>query len=252
MSAAAPVDLSVVVPAYNEEERIAATLTRSVAYLAEQHPAHEILVVDDGSTDGTAALVRWLIGHARVPGRLERGLPRVRLLGEAANHGKGYAVRKGMLAARGRRRLFMDADLSTPIEELEGLCAALESGCDVAIGSRGLPESDLIRRQSALRERMGKTFNLILKGLGLTAFADTQCGFKLFTGAAAEDLFGRATVDGFAFDVEILSLAQPAYEVREIPVAWENAPQSRVSPGRDSLQMLADVLRLRQRGGGSR
>ena len=242
-----PLELSVVIPAYNEEERIGATLNRAAAWLEAHHPRHEVLVVDDGSTDGTVALVRSLAAQSRQPGRRVRGLPTVRLLGDGRNRGKGHAVRAGMLAARGERRLFMDADLSTPIEELDKLWAALDEGFDVAIGSRGLPDSDLLRRQSPLRERMGKTFNLLVRGLILPGFSDTQCGFKLFTGAAAEDLFGRATVDRFAFDVEILSMAAERYRVLEVPVRWENSLQSKVSPGRDALQMLLDVVRLRRR-----
>jgi len=235
--------LSVVIPAYNEEARLGATLERAATWLAERRPDHEVIVVDDGSTDGTGTLVRGLSCF---------GEGDLRLLSYADNRGKGYAVRRGMLAARGARRLFMDADLSTPIGELDKLWAALDSGADVAIGSRGLPDSDLVRRQSPLRERMGKTFNLIVRSLLLGGFSDTQCGFKLFTAAAAEGLFSRATVDGFAFDVEVLLLALDRYDVREIPVVWENSPLSRVSPGRDALQMLRDVVRLRLRRGGRR
>ena len=234
------VQLSVVFPAYNEEPRLGATLERTTGWLAEHLPDYEVLVVDDGSADGTAALVRSQEGS---------GDGRVTLLTYPDNRGKGYAVRRGMLAASGARRLFMDADLSTPIEELHKLWAALDAGADVAIGSRGLPDSDLVRRQSPLRERMGKTFNLIVRSLLVGGFSDTQCGFKLFSAAAAEDLFSRATVDRFAFDVEILLLALERYEVREIPVCWENSPLSRVSPGRDALQMFLDVVRLRLRRG---
>jgi dolichyl-phosphate beta-glucosyltransferase len=233
-------ELSVIVPAYNEEGRLGDTLRTASGYLAEHHPAHELLVVDDGSTDGTVALVRGI----------QAELEAIRLIESDGNHGKGHAVRSGMLAARGDRRLFMDADLSTPMEELPKLLAALDAGADVAIGSRGLPESDLRKRQNLLRENMGKTFNLLVRALVGAGFRDTQCGFKLFRREAAEDLFGRSSLEGFAFDVELLLLARGRWKVSEVPIAWVNSPHSKVSPLLDSARMLADVCRLRLKGVG--
>lgn len=240
-------EISVVVPAFNEAARIHLTLRRTLDYLERQHPRFEILVVDDGSTDATAQIVQ----------DLARGRSDLRLLSLGSNRGKGAAVRCGMAEARGRARLFMDADLSTPIEELDKLLFYLrapdgaaprggDAGSDVVIGSRGLRESDVRARQSLARETMGKTFNLIVRSLVMGGIRDTQCGFKLFTAAAATDLFARQTLDGFAFDVEVLMLANElGYSVREVPIVWYHAPNSKVSPLTDSPRMLRDVLKLR-------
>jgi len=229
--------LSVVVPSFQEERRLGPTLDRLHAYLASRGQAFEILVVDDGSTDRTGdvaqgAATRW---------------SEVRLLPLGRNRGKGAAVRAGVLDAKGDPILVTDADLSTPIEELEKLQARLEAGADIAIGSRALPESDLQVRQNILRETMGKTFNRIVRGLGMLGFRDTQCGFKLYRAGPARDLFSRSRVDGFAFDVETLLLADGLYRVDEVPVVWRNDAASRVSPLKDSLRMLRDVLRLKLR-----
>jgi dolichyl-phosphate beta-glucosyltransferase len=233
--------LSVVIPAYNEEARIGPTVARVVAYLtarADLAGAWEILVVDVGSRDRTLEVAR-----AAAPDE-----PRVRLLAQPANRGKGAAVRAGVLAATGARVLFSDADLATPIEELAKLEARLDAGADIAIASRALPDSDIVVRQHRLRETMGRTFNVILRALmrgTIGGIRDTQCGFKLFTAAAAADLFGAATVDGFAFDVELLILARGRYRIDEVPVTWRHVDESKVSPGRDAAKMLADVVRLR-------
>lgn len=246
-------EISIVVPAFNEAARIHLTLRRTLDHLERHHPRFEIIVVDDGSTDATAQIV----------GDLARGRSDLRVVTLPQNRGKGAAVRRGMLEARGRARLFMDADLSTPIEELDKLLLYLrapggvrapdgaarssaDAGADVVIGSRGLRESDVRARQSRPRETMGKTFNLIVRALVIGGIRDTQCGFKLFTAAAAEDLFARQNLDGFAFDVEVLMLAKErGYSVREVPIVWYHAPHSKVSPVTDSPRMLRDVLKLR-------
>jgi len=233
--------LSVVVPAFNEARRLAPTLERLVDYFGSctaDGPV-EVIVVDDGSDDETAAVAARLALEHRL----------IRCLSYKPNRGKGYAVRMGMLAARGQRRLFSDADMSTPIEDLDRLQAALDGGADVAIGSRALSESILTRRQPVYREMMGRTFNLIVRAVGVSGIKDTQCGFKLFTAAAAEELFALATLDGFAFDVEILLLAQGRYRVAEVPVHWAHQDASRVSLGGDSARMLLEVLRVRARLG---
>lgn len=227
-----PPSLSVVIPAYNEEARLGPTVERVLAYLAARGGDTELVVVDDGSKDGTAALAR--AGGARV-------------IVQPANRGKGAAVRTGMLAATGSRVLFSDADLATPIEELAKLEARLDAGDDVAIGSRALRDSDIRVRQHWMRESMGRGFNLIVRALLLGGIRDTQCGFKLFTREAAQDLFGRATIDGFAFDVEILWLARGRFRVVEVPVVWRHVEESKVSPGTDAARMFADIVRLRLR-----
>ncbi len=210
------------------------------AFLKDRGRTYEIVVVDDGSTDGTADQA---LGAAR-------GDRAIHVLRLAVNRGKGGAVREGMLAAAGDRRLFMDADLSTPPDQLDLLWDALDSGADIAIGSRGLPASDLKVRQTPAREGMGRTFNLLVRCLAVSGIADTQCGFKLFRGGAAEHVFSQSTMNGFAFDVEVLALARRAgLSIAEIPVAWSHREASKVSPVTDAPRMLADLLRIRRRLG---
>jgi dolichyl-phosphate beta-glucosyltransferase len=233
MVTAAPA-LSIVIPAFNEESRLGPTVRRIVEFAATSGRSHEIIVVDDGSTDGTNALAR----------RIAEDHPSVRVVSQA-RQGKGAAVRAGVLAASGDRILFSDADLSTPIEEVEKLEAALEGGNDVAIASRAAPGADIRVRQHPVREMMGRTFNSLVRVIAVSGFADTQCGFKLFTREAARELFGRSRVDGFAFDVEILWLARGRYRVAEVPVVWRHVEESRVSPGRDAARMFVDLVRIR-------
>jgi len=231
--------LSVVIPAFNEEERLGPTLARITEYLAARGEPWEVIVADDGSTDRTRE-----IAAAAGAGVHVVALP--------ANRGKGAAVRAGVMAAAGDRILFCDADLATPIEELERLGAELDRGADIAIASRALTGADIAVRQHPMREAMGRTFNLVVRALILGGIKDTQCGFKLFSRDAARDLFGRATVDGFAFDVEILWLARGQWRVAEIPVTWRHVEQSKVSPGVDALRMFLDIVQLRLRHGARR
>jgi len=231
-----PVELSVVIPAYNEAERIGPTLDRIGSYLGARGFAAEILVVDDGSTDATAELVA---GH---------GARDLRLIRQGENRGKGAAVRRGVEESRGRRVLLCDADLSTPIEELVSLESRLADGADLAIGSRGLDDSAVRRHQPLYRELMGKTFNRIIRCLGIRGVRDTQCGFKLLDGDVARRLFAELVTDGFAFDVELIWLARRAgYRVDEVGVEWWNSPGSRVDPIADSLAMIRDVALMRWR-----
>ncbi|MFC1601307.1 dolichyl-phosphate beta-glucosyltransferase [Candidatus Sumerlaeota bacterium] len=231
------IHLSIIIPAHNEERRLGATLAAIGRYLEEQDFAAEALVVDDGSGDGTVELAESFA--ERLP---------LRVIALEQNRGKGHAVRTGMLEARGAWRLFSDADLSTPIEELDKFWSVAKKGGEVVIGSRALPESDVTVHQSWLRELMGRTFNLILRTLGLSGIRDTQCGFKLFSAAAAEQIFAEVSVDGFAFDVEALMLARRhGFDIREVPVKWVNSPDSKVSIVGDPLRMFWDVLRLRLR-----
>ena len=229
-------DLAIVIPAFNEEARIDASLSEVGRFLSESGRQAEVLVVDDGSSDRTAERVV----HA------SQADSRIRLLRLPHNRGKGAAVRTGVMAAVADRVLVSDADLSTPLAEIAKLEDAIERGHDVAIGSRGLSTSDIRRRQPFYREAMGKTFNRIIRTVLLDGFEDTQCGFKLFPRDIAHDLFRLQRVDGFAFDVEILLLARDrGLRIAEVPVQWSHAPHSKVSAIGDSSRMLADVLRLR-------
>jgi len=230
--------LSVVIPAYNEALRLPQTLREAYPWLQEQFDDDfELIVVDDGSTDNTVAAVE----------ALQSEMPQLRLERQIPNGGKGAAVRRGMLAARGEIRLFMDADHSTHVRETAKVLPQIEGGAAVVIASRQHPESVLPVRQGWLRERMGKTFNLIMRTLVGLPFADTQCGFKAFTAAAAESLFTRQKLDGFSFDVELLWLAHRArMPVAEIPVEWINEANSRVRLLADPLKMFRDVLLIRR------
>lgn len=224
--------LSVVIPAYNEEARLPATLARVRAYLDARGAPYQVLVVNDGSSDRTAELAR------------AQGGP-VELLHHAQNRGKGHAVRAGMLAAAGERRLMTDADLSTPIEELPKLEAELARGFDIAIGSRAVAGARIEVRQPFYREAMGRLFNRLVQGLLLPGLCDTQCGFKLFTAAAAGAAFGPARLDGFSFDVEALYLARrQGLRVAEVPVVWRNDAATRVGLSGGARAFL-DLVRIR-------
>lgn len=230
-------ETTIVIAAYNEEQRLPDTLVKIQSYLAATEHHAEIVVVDDGSTDSTAALVQ----------ALSEQIPGLRLISYPRNRGKGYALRKGVLSSRGKVVLVTDADLSTPIEELETLRPHLHShGHHIAIGSRALPLSEIVQAQPAWRRGMSRTFNRMVKFLVLDDFKDTQCGFKLFSGEVARSLFHKARIDRFAYDVEILALAKnQGYRVAEVPIKWKNSTASKVRPVLDSLQMLADLVKIR-------
>jgi dolichyl-phosphate beta-glucosyltransferase len=223
----------VVVPAYNEAGRIGQTLERLDAFSRSLSSAVEIVLVDDGSGDGTAAVVE----RAAL-----RNLSLIRL---PRNVGKGGALRAGVAATAGTEVLISDADLSAPIDEYHRLRPHLDEA-DLVLGSRALAESQITRRQPWHREAMGKTFNWLVRTLVIGGFHDTQCGFKLLRGEIARELFGAMKIDRFAFDVELVWLAvRRGYVVREVGVTWHDSPQSRVHPLRDSSRMLADILRIR-------
>lgn len=236
--------LTVVVPAYNEASRIDAGLKRILEYLnAFSHPqvcarTSELIVVVDGGSDDTLRRA-----EAATPGRVS-----MRVIHNHVNYGKGFSVRQGMLAAQGRYVLFSDADLSTPIEEVERLIAALEAGADVAIGSRSIPGADVRVRQPLWRESMGRVFNWFVQRLALPGIIDSQCGFKCFRGEVAGRIFERQRLNGFAFDVEVLLIARLlGYRIVEVPVVWIDDSKSSVHPIYDSAHMLLDLVRIRWR-----
>ena len=229
----APVSLSVVIPAFNEEKRLPGTLAKVLSFLRARGETFEVVVVDDGSSDRTAEVA-------------QSAGPEVRVLKNPGNRGKGYSVRNGMLNAKGAWRLMSDADLSTPIEDLDTLRAALD-GAEIAIASRAVTGANVEKHQSLMRESSGRFFNLIVRLLHLPGIKDTQCGFKLFSAAAAEAAFRDSKLDGFAFDVEALVLARRAgFKVREVAVTWRNDEQTRVSFGR-GLAAFVDLFRLKFR-----
>lgn len=231
-----PPTLSLVVPAFNEEKRLPVSLARISEWLGSRTPplSVEVLVVDDGSADRTAAVAE----------KTASGLGlNVRVLRLPENRGKGAAVRAGVLAAEGEQVLVTDADLSTPIEEVEKLLAA---GTPVAIGSRAVDATLVKQRQSIFRVASGKAFNLAVRVLVVSGIRDTQCGFKLFRRDAAREVFSRASVDRFAFDVEALLLARRlGYPIAEVPVLWFNSPDTRVGFG-GGLEAFAALFRIRR------
>lgn len=233
-------DLSLVIPAYNEALRLPSFLKRVDAYLNIKGLSYEVIVVDDGSQDNTAALVDMLSNR----------LSHLRLIRSACNAGKGAAVRLGMQAAQGQLQLFADADGATPIEEFDRLEQAVTQGADIAIGSRALASQD--RRYTVCarwhRSILGFLFNAVVQRLGLDGIHDTQCGFKLFQRPVAQDLFSVAGVNGYGLDLELLYIAKRrGYRIAEVPVNWSDQPGSKVRPFRDGLAMLQDLLSVRCR-----
>ncbi|MGH7867422.1 MAG: dolichyl-phosphate beta-glucosyltransferase [Candidatus Dormibacteraceae bacterium] len=229
--------LSVVIPAYNEAERLPVTVEKIRDYLLKQNESFELILVDDGSADRTQVLME----------ELSEALSEVRMVALEQNRGKGRAIAEGVRVARGERILFSDADLSTPIEELFKLEQALEAGADIAIGSRAIRGGAELE-QHFYRRVMGRTLNLLVRIVLLRGLLDTQCGFKLFRAEVAHSLFEQLYTDGFAFDIEILRRAQQAgYRIAEVPVSWFNSESSRVSPIRHSFQVLRDLAILRLR-----
>jgi dolichyl-phosphate beta-glucosyltransferase len=229
-------EISIVVPAYNESTRLGRTLDQILDFVRECEWAAEIIVVDDGSRDGTAELVREYARHNAI----------VRLVQNPGNRGKGYSVRNGVLHARGAIILFSDADLSSPIEEATKLIEALEAGADVAIGSRWVQSELQTHRQSVARQMMGRAFNVLLRLLLSLDFKDTQCGFKAFRRGAAHALFSSQTIEGWGFDPEILFLARRmGLKVAEVPVVWAHDEGTRIHPIVDGSKMAIEIMRIR-------
>ena len=227
---------SIVIPAYNESARIPATLESVVSCIRTRGWEAQVLVVNDGSTDATADVVRAFAQRA----------PEVRLIENPGNRGKGYSVRAGMLAARGEVALFTDSDLSAPIEEAERLFAAIAEGADIAIGSRWLQRDRQTQRQPLYRQFFGRCFNAVTRTVMGLRFADTQCGFKAFTRAAAQTVFRLQSIERWGFDPEILFIAlKRGYWIIEVPVSWAHDERSRMSYLRDGIKMLEELAIVR-------
>lgn len=227
---------SIILPAYNESERLATSLPKVLEYISQRGLNAEVIVVNDGSKDETADIVRrFAVAH-----------PIVRLLENPGNRGKGYSVRNGMLHAQGDVLLFSDTDLSSPISEADKLFAALSSGADIAIGSRWLRRELQTERQPLLRQLYGRMFNLGLRVVLGLDFRDTQCGFKAFTRQAAQIIFSRQHIERWGFDPEILFLARKfKLKTVEVPVEWAHDHRSKINPLRDGLRMGREVLEVR-------
>lgn len=232
------IDLSIIIPAYNEQWRLPSTLIDIIDFLDTQSRSYEIIVVDDGSTDQTEETVR----------KFERMRPCIRHIRLPQNQGKGHAVRTGVLNSYGRLVLFTDADGATSIRELGRLEEALNEGADIAIGSRAVSSSQTSVQTSFHRRYLGRAFNFFVNLLVLPDVEDTQCGFKLFRAPAAQFLFERQLSNGFSFDVEILLIARKVgLSTREVAINWTNVPGSKVNLVRDSVMMALDMLRFRLR-----
>lgn len=230
------IDLSVVIPAYNEESRILPTLESVHAFLNKNFPAFEIIVVNDGSRDSTSQVVTEFAKH-------HEG---VRLIAYEVNKGKGYAVRVGMLAASGNLILMNDADGSSPIQEVLRLKEAMENGADIVIASRAKEDPTRVVKALAYRTYMGNTFNSIVQWLLLPGLKDTQCGFKLFKRPVAQDIFSCSRIDGYAFDVEVLYIAKCRnYKIVEIAIDWTNVTGSKINVLVDSAKMLFQVIKVK-------
>jgi dolichyl-phosphate beta-glucosyltransferase len=227
---------SIILPAYNESARIAATLDKILAHGTQCGWNLEVIVVNDGSSDDTAEIVR---GY-------ETRHTRLRLLENPGNRGKGFSVRNGMLHAQGDILLFSDADLSSPIEEADKLFAAIAKGADIAIGSRWIDSRLQIRRQPMHRRVFGRIFNLALRIVLGLQFKDTQCGFKAFTRRSAQAIFPQQKIERWGFDPEVLYLARKfGFTVSEVPVAWSHREGTRIHPLRDGIRMFGELLRVR-------
>ena len=227
---------SVVIPAYDEAARLPAYLSQVLLFFEERGEPFEVLVVDDGSRDGTSEKVR----------EFQRATDRVRLISLPENRGKGYAVRTGMVNASGDLRLFTDADGATPIAELPRLEAEIRAGADIAVGSRILEDPSVVIQTRWHRKAVGQCFNWIVRAMGVSAVTYTQCGFKLFRGPVAESLFRALRTDGFGFDVEMILLAQRrGYRIAEVPINWADQPGSKLGVATDAPRMLWEILAAR-------
>jgi glycosyltransferase involved in cell wall biosynthesis len=230
---------SLIFPAFNESRRLATTLEKVLSYVSQQRWKAEIIVVNDGSTDETAEIVRQYAARN----------PIVRLVENPGNRGKGYSVRNGMLNGHGDVLLFSDADLSSPISEAPKLLTAIEKGADVAIGSRWLKSELQTERQSVVRQLFGRVYNLLLRVILGLDYRDTQCGFKAFTRDAARRIFAAQRIERWGFDPELLFLAKIyGLRVAEVPVEWGHAGASKINPIPDGVRMFLEMLSIRWNG----
>ncbi len=227
--------LSVIIPAYNEEKRLPTTLESVHNFLSEREDSFEIIIVDDGSSDGTKEVVKvFAENHCGV-----------RLISHSPNQGKGFSVREGMLKAEGQLLLLDDADGASPIAEIVRLEKAIANGADVAIGSRAKQGDETVVNALSHRKHIGNTFNMIVQSLLLRGIEDTQCGFKLFKHDVAMDLFGVAQLNRYAFDVEILYLARlKGYDIAEVPINWTNVEGSKINLVTDPMSMLFEIGKI--------
>ena len=230
--------LSVIIPAYNEEERLPRTLVRMVRFFRHNRTPFEIVVVNDGSTDNSKAIIQ----------KYGEKFKEIILVDYPENSGKGYAVNQGVLKGSGDLFLFSDADLSTPIEDYGKLLPFINSGYDIVIGSRRIKGADIRIRQPTHRRILGRGFGLLTQIFFLRSIKDSQCGFKLFKSSVAKKAFGKRKVDGFSFDVEVLYIAKKKLHarIREVPVEWSDSARfSKVRAGRETFRMLKDLFRIR-------
>jgi len=225
-------NLSIVIPCFNEEKRITQTLSKISSYLKNKGINYEIILVDDGSKDKTLSCVE--------------GFDNIIILKNERNRGKGYSVRRGVLEAKGEYILFSDADLSTPIEELERFLKEIGEN-DIVIGSRASAESKIIIHQPWWREKMGKVFNILINLFIINGFKDTQCGFKLFRKEPAKKIFSLSKINGFAFDVEVILIAKRlGYRIKDLPVTWINSRESKVNPIIAPIKMIIELIKIKR------
>lgn len=239
MSIQIPPALTLVIPAFNEAARLPNSLVELQKHSSAWDFPYEIIVVVELSSDRTLDLARTAA----------KTFPELKVIGNTVHRGKGFAVRTGMLAGRGEMLFFTDSDLSTPLKDLDRAIALFKAqpDIDLIVGSRKHPDSQILQHQSPVRELMGNTFNRFVRALAGFKFLDTQCGFKGFRAQAAREIFERAQIDGFSFDVEVLLLAEAMnFVVMEVPVHWSNSPESKVRVVEDSLKMLQDLFQVRK------